>query len=113
MEDWKDKLGALLNVVPAAEENSGDNDNAVETEKTRRKETLHIVMEKKGRGGKTATIIEGFTCSDAELKDVAKKLQKSLGTGGSSRGGEILLQGDCRLQAAQLLRGEGYTVKGI
>lgn len=56
---------------------------------------LRVFFERKGRGGKSATIITGFDdLTDDELKAVASKLKQTLGTGGSARGGEILIQGD-------------------
>ena len=111
MEDWKSKLAALGGILP-----QGDPEPAAEEAASTagiQKEALNIVRERKGRAGKTATIIEGFNCPDAEVADVARKLRSHLGTGGSSRGGEILLQGDRREGAAAFLRSLGYKVKGV
>ncbi len=110
MADWKDALAALGSTLPPAPE--GENAAPTPAPKDSPKETLHIVMERKGRGGKTATIIEGFECRQEELADIARRLRQHLGTGGSARGGEILLQGDCRQKAAALLREMGYKVNG-
>lgn len=107
--DWKDTLAALGGLLPEGPEDPVPEPSEVNK---RPAETLHVVMERKGRGGKTATIIEGFECDDATLDDVARSLRRHIGTGGSARGGEILLQGDCRDKAASLLREMGYKVKG-
>lgn len=113
--DWKEMLGQLKNNpdLPAGEDAADavnmETDSAPSSAK---KDTLHVVIEKKGRKGKTATIIEGFTCSDEELQAVAGRLKKKLGVGGSARGGEILIQGDFRQRIADLLREDGYKVKG-
>ena len=69
---------------------------------------LHILMERKGRAGKTATIIEGFGCDGAELKLIATRLKQRLGTGGSVRGSEILVQGDRRRDVAEFLESLGF-----
>lgn len=69
---------------------------------------LHIIMERKGRAGKTATIIDGFTCSAEQLKQIATRLKQSLGTGGSTRGSQILIQGDRRDDIRAMLLGMGY-----
>lgn len=109
--DWKDALAALNNsgVIPQTDDSDP---KAPEPEnKTVNTDTLHIVYEKKGRKGKPATIIEGFTCSDQKVDDIARRLKTSLATGGSSRGGEILLQGDCREKAGNLLRQMGFKTK--
>ena len=74
---------------------------------------LIVSMERKGRGGKTATIISGFTMDDSEVAEIASRLKSRLGTGGSARGGEILIQGDRREDVAAWLRGQGYKVKGV
>lgn len=101
--DWKDALGSLLpeDYKPEPQETSATPD-----EKQRGK--LAVNVERKGRGGKTATIVSGFTVSDEAVADIAAKLKKQLGTGGSSRGGEILIQGDCRSRVIQLLRDLGF-----
>ena len=109
--DWKDALANAFN-VPVPDENQpeepqqpDDRGDAVEQQgKTR----LDIVLEKKGRGGKQATIVTGFTCDDEALKEVASKLKRSLGVGGSARGGEILIQGDFRQRVAEVLKALGF-----
>jgi len=70
---------------------------------------ISIFYEKKGRGGKQATIITGFdNLSQAELADLASEIKKRLATGGSVRGGEILVQGDRRKEVAALLKAKGF-----
>lgn len=75
------------------------------------KEILHVILDKKGRKGKTATIIEGFACDDDKLLETAAILKTRLGTGGSARGGEILIQGDSVARVKELLKELGYKVK--
>ncbi len=111
MDDWKAKLGGLL-----AEGNLPEGPEANEATKSNPKpktpeEALHVVMERKGRNGKTATIIEGFKCTDEELHRLAADLKRHLGCGGSARGGEILIQGNCVEKVRVILREKGYTVK--
>lgn len=107
--DWKDLLGAMRDSLP-----EGEPQSTAEAEKTpareKKKEKLSMAMEKKGRGGKTATIIFGFEGSDEEIAAVATRLKQRLGIGGSSRGGEILLQGDVREKAKPILKELGYKV---
>ncbi|MDE7396347.1 MAG: translation initiation factor [Muribaculum sp.] len=76
---------------------------------------LDISYERKGRGGKPATIISGFTDdnTDEDIAELASTLRRSLATGGSSRGGEILLQGDRRKQALDLLNSMGIKARII
>lgn len=107
--DWLSALEALKagGTLPEGAPNAPE---APAPEKTK-KPVLHIVLDKKQRRGKTATIIEGFDCSDDDLLDLARRIKTALGTGGSARGGEILLQGDWKERATELLRREGYKVK--
>lgn len=91
-QDWRAALGALIapSELPAQPDNAADETPAPERQTAR----LDVIVERKGRGGKVATIISGFTVSDAAVDDIASRLKRTLGTGGSARGGEILIQGD-------------------
>ena len=110
--DWKDMLSHLRDELPQAEESAEETADEIRAEKQGlKKETIRIVVEKKGRKGKTATIAEGFTCDDDELGEVASKAKRHLGVGGSARGGGILMQGECRDRLAAFLRTLGYAVK--
>ena len=110
--DWKDALGKAFNLpVP----DSSEAEEAVDTTRSNAlqqqgKRPLNIVLERKGRGGKQATIVIGFVAEDEEVKEVASQLKRILGVGGSARGGEILIQGDCRERVAGELRKMGFKV---
>ena len=110
--DWKDAL-ASLNGLPEGENTPTSLNNEQANEKPdMQKNALHVLIEKKGRGGKTATIIEGFEISDEEIDEIARTLRKKLGTGGSARGGEILIQGDRKADTIKMLKEMGFKVKG-
>ena len=81
--------------------------NAVE------KARLDVLLDRKGRKGKDATIVAGFTVDDDAVAALAARLKQKLGTGGSARGGEILIQGDKRRQVAELLSAWGYKSRVI
>ncbi len=91
--NWKSALEQLKNSGNLPEGDSTETVSAPEKTGKENKEKLHVTVERKGRHGKTATIIDGFVCDDDTLQDIARKLKQKLGTGGSARGGEILLQG--------------------
>lgn len=101
--DWKDTLKGLMPDDYVAQDVP-----APQAEPERQTGRLAVNIERKGRGGKTATIISGFTVSDSAVADIAAQLKKTLATGGSARGGEILIQGDCRQRVIEALRALGY-----
>lgn len=70
---------------------------------------LRIQLETKHRGGKTASVILGFTGADADLQELAKKLKSFCGTGGNAKDGEIIIQGDHRDKLLQWFQKNGYT----
>lgn len=108
--DWKEALGALVpEDFPAPQEQ--EEEVRPDSCGDRKTDTLRIVIDRKQRKGKTATIVEGFSCDEEELKRIARDLKTRVGAGGSARGGEILVQGDCGAKVAEALRGMGYKVK--
>lgn len=107
--DWKDMLSQLRDDLPEGEEVAAPKDADPEKNDSK-KGKLQIFTEKKGRKGKVATIVAGFECNDDELQEIASDAKRHLGVGGSARGGEILIQGDCRERLAEFLRSKGFKV---
>jgi translation initiation factor 1 len=66
-----------------------------------------VRIERKGRGGKDATIIAHLGLSAPELEVWAKALKAQLGCGGAVEGDEIVLQGDLRKRVGPLLEARG------
>ena len=69
-------------------------------------------MEKKGRGGKTVTVVDGLPRNAAFLKDLSQELKRACGTGGAVVEGGVELQGDLRERVRDYLTKKGYRVKG-
>lgn len=69
-------------------------------------------MEKKGRGGKTVTLVYGLPENAEFLKDLAQELKRACGTGGTVVDGGVELQGDLRPRVREVLEQRGYLVKG-
>jgi len=72
---------------------------------------LRIWLDKKHRGGKTASVVKGFVGSADDLKDLGKILKTKCGVGGSAKDGEIIIQGDHRDKMLKILTDLGYSVK--
>ncbi len=110
---WQDMLASMReNFV----EDSSVNDVEIKNQDCEtvihHKERLDIMFEKKGRGGKSATIIYGFSSfSEKEILELASKMKSRLGTGGSARGNEILIQGDRRNDVLKYLTEAGFKAR--
>ncbi len=70
-----------------------------------------IRREKKGRGGKTVTVVYDLVLRPDDLKALGKRLKTACGTGGTVKDGTIEIQGDHRDTIAATLQGLGYKTK--
>ena len=68
---------------------------------------VSVQIERKGRGGKTVTVVRGLAPFGERLQEAAKLLQKRLGCGGVVQEDEVVLQGDQRARATQALEALG------
>ena len=72
---------------------------------------IQIRKEKKGKKGKTVTLISGFGLQNtSHIKELLKKLKLYCSTGGSLNGQGIQLQGDMQDKVKVFLRKEGYGI---
>ena len=71
---------------------------------------VKVRREVAGRRGKAVTTVSNVPLNDAGLRDLAKKLKKRCGVGGSAKDGVIELQGDHRDVVVEVLRAEGFDV---
>ena len=74
-------------------------------------QNLRIQMSKKGRGGKTVTVISGFCQDEAALTALAKKLKAGCGTGGTVKDDTIEIQGEHKAKLLELVTKLGYNAK--
>jgi len=69
-------------------------------------------MEKKGRGGKTVTVVDGLPRNASFLKELCQELKRACGTGGTIGDGVVELQGDLRDRVRAVLLAKAIVVKG-
>jgi translation initiation factor 1 len=71
---------------------------------------VKVRRETAGRRGKAVTTISNVPLDDAGLRELAGRLKKRCGVGGSAKDGVIELQGDHRDAVVEMLRAAGYDV---
>jgi len=81
-------------------------------EPVRGKLVAKLRMEKKGRGGKTVSVVYDLPRNERVLKALCQELKRACGTGGTVQDDTIELQGDLRDRLREVLAAKGYTVKG-
>ena len=108
--DWKERLNVVFSTNPDFQY---EEESTIEEPQTLPpdKQKLRIELDKRSKG-KVATLITGFTGSDADLADLARMLKNKCGAGGSSRCGEILIQGDVRQKVVEILTKAGIRGRG-
>jgi len=92
----------------------GNNPAAVERgvpELPASQQNLKVQASRKGRKGKTVTVISGFQMKPETLAALLKQLKTQCGTGGTVRDNEIEIQGDHKQKLVQILTQLGYKAK--
>jgi len=74
-------------------------------------QTAKITLDRKGRKGKSMTVVKGLKVNPNHLADIAKTIKQKIGTGGTAKEGRIEIQGDHRDKVATLLREMGVTIR--
>lgn len=70
---------------------------------------LKVQLDTRHRAGKVVTLITGFAGRTDDLELLGKKLKASCGTGGSTKEGQVIIQGDYKVKIIALLKSWGYT----
>ena len=70
---------------------------------------VDILRQTAHRGGKTVTVVTGFVgIGLPEKEKLAKAMQRTCGTGGTVKEGQIEIQGDKRTEVARILSEAGF-----
>jgi translation initiation factor 1 len=110
--DWKDRLNVVFSTNPDFKYDDASAEEAEPATLPNEKQKLRIELDKRSKG-KVATLVTGFVGTDADLAALARTLKNKCGAGGSSRCGEILIQGDVRQKVNEILTKEGYKTRVI
>ena len=105
----KKKINVVYSTNPdfAYSTNNGDEQETLAPAE----QNLKVWIDKKQRGGKVVSLIQGFIGSNDDLKSLAGELKSLCGVGGSAKDGEILIQGDHRDRIEARLTALGHRVK--
>ena len=72
---------------------------------------VRVSRDRKGRRGKTVTVVTGIVASQDALAEIAGTLKRLCGSGGTVTEGNVEIQGDHRERVAAKLTELGYRVK--
>lgn len=72
---------------------------------------IRIWLDRKGRGGKLVTRIEGLVMSAESLKALTREIKQKCGAGGAIKDFTIEIQGDVRDQVLEMLLKKGMSAK--
>jgi len=94
----------------------GPTDNSEALERGERQlppnqQNLRVQASRKGRKGKTVTIISGFQQQPESLAELLKKLKTQCGAGGAVKENTIEIQGEHTSSLLEILTNLGYKAK--
>ena len=69
---------------------------------------VRVYIEKKGRSGKTVTLVKGLSLAAPQLDGLCKELKGKCGVGGKREGRDIMIQGDQRVKVIKAMIDKGY-----
>lgn len=72
---------------------------------------VRVQASRKGRKGKTVTVISGFQLKPESLDTLLKQLKTQCGTGGTAKENSLEIQGDHTQKLVQILTQLGYKAK--
>lgn len=105
----KNREGVVYSTNP--EFNYFENIRGLQSTLPNDQQNLIVRIDKKQRGGKVVTLVQGFVGSQDDLKELAKLLKSKCGVGGSQKDGEIIIQGDFKEKIYQMLIDSNYKAK--
>lgn len=107
LKDLKSLFPELENYVPEETEETAPNELLI-SDKEKAGMKLYVSRDKKNRGGKQVTLVEGHTGEDALIQSLLTQLKSLCSAGGSLKDGIIMIQGDHVKKVIAFLLKNGY-----
>ena len=107
--DWKKRLGVVYSTNPDFRYEEESVEEEVTPPPSGQK--LIVSIDRRNRGGKQVTLVSGFRGREEDLAGLGRTLKIKCGVGGSSKDGEITIQGDFRDKVVELLIKMGYNAR--
>ncbi len=101
------RLAHLRDELPVGEEAAPREDKPASVEAPRRPARAVVRYQRKGRGGKEATIVEQLGLPLEQAEAWCREFKRSLGCGGGVEGESLVFGGDQRERLRPLLEGKG------
>lgn len=108
-KSWKGREGVVYSTSSAFEYQY--NQQKEQHTLPKNQQNLLVTIDKSGRAGKQVTLVSGFIGTAADRDALTKLLKSRCGVGGSSKDGDILIQGDLRDKVVSILEKEGYRAR--
>lgn len=108
-KNWKGREGVVYSTSSDFEYQYDQHEEQATLAKNQ--QNLRVTIDKSGRAGKQVTLVRGFVGTAADRDALTKLLKSKCGVGGSSKDGDILIQGDVRDKVVLILEKEGYRAK--
>src|SRR5690349_5730253 len=104
--------GAIPLVTTVSKKDPEEGFDDILAELDREQARVKVRMEMR-RFGKPTTVIEGLKMNEKDLQELSTKMKKQLATGGTVKDGILILQGDHRDRAVEVLVKQGFSESAI
>ena len=110
LSDLKNLFPEMESYIPDPDEKNEDDKAPLITAKEMAQMKLYVSRDKKQRGGKQVTIIQGRDGAEEVQTQLLSKLKSMCSAGGTLKDGEIIIQGDHVKKVMDYLIKSGYKL---